>query len=421
MRKSRERSPWNRRYPTFWLTLAALAVTVLTTVVVTQDRQTLLRWSVFLFTDPQQGSTLFRGKGCVRCHSVNGVGGKVGPDLAGAGGHPSDLAVLVAEMWNHAPNMWERMRADHISYPTLTYEETAYLVAYLYMASHMDGPGNAQRGKWLFTSKGCIRCHAVTNKNGEQRSLWNALGAANTPMAWTKAMWEGAPAMEGAMRKAGLAWPMLDGSDLNDLFAFVRQSSDHYVTEAQQFPGRPERGWRVFQAKSCITCHELEPGSAGSSASLPPEKWLAPTFSQVGELMWNHAPEMQRAMRNQGIAYPTLPDEEMTDLIAFVYSLRYFDPPGSPVVGSSVFNWRGCSLCHGEGAQGTSIAPALRGRGANYNSISLATALWTHGQKMYYLTQKSGLDWPTLQKSDIGNLLAFLNSPIAQPHPQEQK
>jgi mono/diheme cytochrome c family protein len=416
MRNSRARSLWNLRYPIFWSTLAASALAILATVVVTQDRQTLLRWSVFLFANPQQGSAIFREKGCLRCHSVNGVGGKVGPDLAGAGGHPSDLAFLVTAMWNHAPNMWERMRVDHVSYPTLTYEETAQLMAYLYTASHMDGPGNSQNGKRLFTSKGCILCHAVTNRNGEQRSLWTALGAADTPMAWTEAMWKGAPTMDDAMRKAGLTWPMLDGSDLNDLLAFVQQSSGHHATGAQYIPGDPDRGWKVFQDKSCITCHELKQ----DGSSLQPAKWLARTFSQVGELMWNRVPEMRRAMQSQDIANPTLTNEEMTDLIAFIYSLRYFDPPGSSVVGRSIFNWRGCSLCHGEDAQGTTIAPALRGRGRNYNSISLATALWSHGRKMYYLTQKSGLDWPTLQENDIGDLLEFLNSPIAQFRAQGQ-
>lgn len=421
MRNSHERSQWELRYPILWLTLAVSALAVLTTVVVTQDRQTLLRWSVFLLANPQQGSTIFREKGCVRCHSVNGVGGKVGPDLAGAGGHPSDLAFLVTAMWNHAPNMWERMQADRVSYPTLNYEETAQLVAYLYVASHMDGPGNAERGKILFSSKGCVRCHTTTNKNGQQQSLWTVLGAPKTPMAWTEAMWQSAPAMEDAMRKAGLAWPMFDSSDFNDLFAFVRQSSDHYAAETQQFPGDPDRGWQVFQEKSCIMCHELRQVSSGSSSSLQSGKWLAPTFSQVGELMWNHAPEMKRAMRSRGIANPSLTDEEMADLIAFVYSLRYFDPPGSPVVGRSIFDWRGCSLCHGEDAQGSNIAPALRGRGRNYNSISLATALWSHGRKMYYLTKKSGLDWPTLQENDIGDLLEFLNSPIAQFQSQRQE
>lgn len=417
MPNSRERSLWKLSYPILWLSLAASALAVLTTVVVNQDRQTLLRWSVFLFANPQQGSTIFREKGCVRCHSVNGVGGKVGPDLAGAGGHPSDLAFLVTAMWNHAPNMWERMQADRVSYPILTYEETAQLVAYLYVASHMDGQGNAQHGKLLFSSKGCIRCHTFVNKNGQQQSLWTQLGAPNTPMAWTEAMWKSAPAMEDAMRRAGIAWPMLDGSDLNDLFAFVQQSSDHSAAKVQQFPGDPDSGWRVFQANSCITCHKLRQDDTGLSSSLPSGKWLAPTFSQVGELMWNHAPEMRHAMRRQSIANPSLSDEEMTDLIAFVYSLRYFDPPGSPAVGRSIFSWRGCSLCHGEDAQGTSIAPSLRGRGRNYNSISLATALWSHGRKMYYLTQKSGLDWPTLQENDIGDLLEFLNSPDMQSHP----
>src|SRR5262249_58898228 len=32
--------------------------------------------------DPLAGSRVFGAKGCVKCHSVNGVGGKIGPDLA---------------------------------------------------------------------------------------------------------------------------------------------------------------------------------------------------------------------------------------------------------------------------------------------------------------------------------------------------
>lgn len=414
-----EHSLWSRRYTILWSVLAAAALTILASVVVTHDRQTLLRWSVFLSTNPQEGGVIFREKGCIHCHSVNGVGGRAGPDLGGAGGHPADLAFLVTAMWNHAPNMWGRMQAERLSYPTLTYEETAHLATYLYMASHMDGQGNAQQGKRLFTSKECIRCHGITNNKGGQRPLWVALGAAATPTAWTESIWNDAPSMENAMQKAGLAWPKLDAADLNDLFAYIRQSGGHCAAGTQQFPGDPEKGWRVFQAKSCIGCHKLE-DDTGLHAGLQPENWLAPTFSAVGESMWNHVPEMQRAMQNQGLSYPHLSEEEMTDLIAFVYSLRYFDPPGSPVVGRSIFSWRECNLCHGEEAQGTNLAPALRGLGKNYNSISLATALWNHGQKMYSRTQKSSLDWPTLRPKDIGDLLAFLNSPMAEPRPQQQ-
>lgn len=408
-------------YSILWFSLAVASLAMLAKIVTTQDRHDLLRWSVFLSTNPQQGSAIFRTKGCIHCHAVNGAGGKVGPDLGGAGGHPADLSFLVTAMWNHAPNMWKRIRDENFSYPDLNYEETSYLMAYLFIASHMDGPGDAHRGKSLFTSKGCIRCHASTNRGDERSTHWSDIGATMTPTAWNAALWESAPAMDEAMKKQGMTWPKLDQTDLKDMLAYARELGHQDASEAQHFPGDPERGWQIFQKKSCITCHELNQSDAGAPPKLPPNKWQAATFSEVGELMWNRAPEMARAMDSQGITYPDFSDEEMADLIAFVYSLQYFDPPGSSVVGKSVFDWRGCSLCHGDSAEGTRSAPALRGHGKNYNSISLATALWSHGPKMYDFAQTSGLDWPTLREDDIGDLLAFLNSPVPESHSQRQK
>src|SRR5262249_56472378 len=32
--------------------------------------------------DPMAGARVFTAKGCEKCHAINGVGGKVGPDLA---------------------------------------------------------------------------------------------------------------------------------------------------------------------------------------------------------------------------------------------------------------------------------------------------------------------------------------------------
>jgi hypothetical protein len=130
--------------------------------------------------------------------------------------------------------------------------------------------------------------------------------------------------------------------------------------------------------------------------------------------MVSHSPLMEQAMARQGIARPQLSAQEMTDVFAFLYSLRYADPAGSPHVGASVFMWRGCSRCHGEKAEGTARAPALRGR--TYNSISLAVALWRHGQRMYAQTGPVGIGWPTLVESDVGDLLAFLNSPPQEHH-----
>ena len=59
--------------------------------------------------DPLAGERVFSGKGCVKCHAVNGVGGKVGPDL-GRVLRPRTFYDLAAALWNHAPRMAARMR-----------------------------------------------------------------------------------------------------------------------------------------------------------------------------------------------------------------------------------------------------------------------------------------------------------------------
>ena len=104
----------------------------------------------------------------------------------------------------------------------------------------------------------------------------------------------------------------------------------------------------------------------------------------------------------------------MADLLAFLSSLQYFEPGGSPTTGESLFAERGCSRCHGSSAEGTWQGPALRQGEETFTSVTLAEALWQNGPKMYQRAQQIGVRWPTLLESDVGNLLAFLNTPAGQ-------
>jgi mono/diheme cytochrome c family protein len=85
-------------------------------------------------------------------------------------------------------------------------------------------------------------------------------------------------------------------------------------------------------------------------------------------------------------------------------------PYGSVEAGRGLFASRGCSRCHGAKAQGTSLGPALGGRGKYFNSVALAAAFWRHGPEMYRRTQTLGIPWPKLQENDLGDLFAFLNA-----------
>lgn len=67
-----------------------------------------LKQAVTHEADPMAGRTLFVEKGCVICHSVNGVGGKAAPALdAQIGAPPVDPLEFAARMWRGAPAMIE--------------------------------------------------------------------------------------------------------------------------------------------------------------------------------------------------------------------------------------------------------------------------------------------------------------------------
>lgn len=58
------------------------------------------------FGDAERGRELFTGKGCVVCHSINGIGGKAGPSLDADPSAPGlDVFEFAARMWRGAPTM----------------------------------------------------------------------------------------------------------------------------------------------------------------------------------------------------------------------------------------------------------------------------------------------------------------------------
>lgn len=410
-----------RREFVIWVTLAVAAMVLLVGILMWQYNNTQRRWAIAMTPRPAEGGVIFRAKGCANCHGNTASGGKLGPRLRERASLAS-LPQLVTAMWNHAPHMYEAMRAQKLPYPTLDYDETGQLVAYLYMTGYADEPGDPENGRTLFESKQCVRCHSTDATKREARNV-STLALDDGPISWTQALWNHASAMQESMHRMGIAWPRFQANELRDLFAYVRRQAGQSDVDFSIPAADPDRGWKVFQAKSCMSCHALSrengplvPDPSQRERPVGPvlgaDGKLPPTFSQFGEAMLNHFPDMRKAMNSTGKEPPTFQKQEMADLAVFLYSLHYREPSGSPHVGTSIFAWRGCAECHGEQAEGTSRGPRLRGLGRTYTATRLATDLWRHGSKMYEQSRKSGQAWPTLQESDVGDLLSFLNTPV---------
>jgi cytochrome c553 len=84
--------------------------------------------------DSTRGETLFTSLSCVECHSINGVGGNIAPDLGRRIDRNFTVASLASTMWNHAPTMWAAMRERDIRIGDLDEQAAADLFAYFYSA-----------------------------------------------------------------------------------------------------------------------------------------------------------------------------------------------------------------------------------------------------------------------------------------------
>ena len=362
--------------------------------------------------DPLAGARVFGAKGCVKCHSINGVGGKVGPDLAQRI-KPRSFYDVATAMWNHLPRMADRMKQLGITRPQLTAQEAGDLVGFLYTLNYFDQPGNVAAGRQLFSEKKCIVCHQVGGTGGVVGPNLDSLKQFASPIYVASAMWNHGPAMAEAMKAKGVERPTFTAQELRDLVAFLAPATGG-APEGPLFvlPGRPALGRDLFVEKKCIQCHSV--GGVGGKVG-PDLVGLGVRRSPVefAATIWNKAPAMMAAMATRGITVPQLRPEDMADLVAYLYSVRYFASGGSVPKGWVVASNKGCLQCHGvSGERGKPASDLTKAKGLDSSAAVLA-ALWNHTVVTAKVAGQK-LEWPMLKADEMADLVTLLES-ISQP------
>lgn len=356
--------------------------------------------------DPQAGSRVFGAKGCSKCHAVNGVGGRIGPDL-GRIARPRTFYDLAAAMWNHLPRMSELMREQSVHAPSLSPQEASDLIGFLFAVNYFEVPGNPDAGKALFTDKGCIVCHQLGGVGGVIGPSLDFLRRYASPIYLAAGLWNHAPEMLETMRAQRIEPPRFKGSELADLLSYlragVREGGDAPV---YLLPGRPAEGRRVFVERRCAECH----AAGGKGGRLGPDladRALPMNLVEFAAAMWNQAPRMLDEMKKRRIPPPLLRPEEMADIVGYLDSVKYFAVPGRASEGREVVRGSGCLDCHSlDGRGGRSAGDLAKVKGLS-SPASVVAALWSHAALMQARRgPKAG--WPELSPARIADVEAFL-------------
>ncbi len=184
--------------------------------------------------------------------------------------------------------------------------------------------------------------------------------------------------------------------------------------ESYLLPGDSRRGIEIFFEKKCATCHSVLGEGAKSAPDLgnTPAGHLSAT--QMAGVMWNHAPRMWKGIEGEKIAYPKISQDEMADLFAFLYSVRYFDEPGNPDRGKALLEEQHCIDCHAIQGKGGEDGPDLSQEARYINPVIWAQVMWNHARHMEKMTKERGFPWPQLQGADMVDLIAYIRS-VAPP------
>jgi cytochrome c2 len=358
--------------------------------------------------DPLAGSRVFGSKGCVKCHAVNGIGGRVGPDL-GRIARPRSFFDLATAMWNHLPRMADRMQQLGIARPHLEVQEAADLVGFLYTLNYFDLPGDRAAGRRLFTEKRCVVCHQVDGVGGVIGPNLDFLRPFRSPIYVASAMWNHGPQMMDAMAARNVPRPSFTGAELRDLSAFLApgtagpQEGPIYV-----LPGRADNGRRLFTEKRCAGCHSV----GGQDARVGPdlgERAVRRTTIDFAAAMWNKAPRMLAEMKPRGIVVPQLRPEEMADIIGYLHAVRYFAEPGNVQRGWAVATSKGCLHCHAiSGERGKPASDLTRVRLTE--PAAVLAALWNHAVVTAPAPSGGKLGWPEFRGEEMADLAALLTS-----------
>lgn len=351
--------------------------------------------------NPIEGREVFEEKGCMNCHAINGIGGNIGPDF---GKHlfVGDEFNLFSKMWNHSPKMLLLMSHSSTQKPEFTGKEFKSLSNFLFFIRYLGQYGNVEAGKRLFVSKKCIECHSVGRPIAGKIPL-DSMKIYASPVYLAQAMWNHSSEMKNLSKEKGIKLPQFSDNEFANLIAYIRSASSvKSEKNIYSYTGDPATGLKIFKAKGCYYCHvekQIGPDLAKTN--------LNRSVTEIAGIMWNHLKGMLSAAKGFNKPFPKLSDNEMANIISYLYFESSSRSEGSSSEGEKLFLEKGCKSCHE--IQNKSNAPIVGNMGPYNSAAQFLAALWNHVPAIEQSLLAKGEKLPVLLPNDVKSLYLFVN------------
>jgi cytochrome c2 len=185
----------------------------------------------------------------------------------------------------------------------------------------------------------------------------------------------------------------LTTQELSDMLVYLRSLPQTRELASRFSYTSGEGGQNIFESKGCIKCHTGKLALDNRLHNL--------TLTDIAVDMWNHAPRMIQPP-------PTLSQDEMRQLLSYLWMRQFVYPDANVTRGKQVFTQKHCADCH---ASGTNGAPPLPGQARKYSEVTIISALWRHGPQMLTRMRQAHVAWPRFNNpQQLADLIAYLNS-----------
>ena len=355
------------------------------------------------FPDPATGQRLIFEKGCSNCHGIVGPGGRQGPDLLRTA-RGKGAAELVADMWNHIPQMVGALLAGE-RLPSLSAGELRDLVGYFSFVNYLGDPGDVQRGQALLAEMSCLGCHDL----GRRGKIGPALivpGRSASPVGLVTDLWNHYPRMAAALRDKDLGWFAWSGDAITDLSRYLSSLAAVGSPAVLLAPGDPGEGARLFTRLGCAGCHAPAGGAAWVALVRASNRRSA---AENGAALLRHLPRMGERAPGATQSLRPLTEKEMADLLAYLSLAGTELSGGDAAKGRAVFESKRCADCHALPGAKSGIGPDVADMPAVADPYEAAALMLQHARNMKIATELKHIPWPRMEPAELQDLYAFLS------------